>query len=155
MDQPVYFPLSADETPEWKNEDEKVVVKIFSGQVLGVKGPIPSQTEVNTATIEIKKDGKLSIPIPQHHNALIYLLDGKLKVDGFGMVEGHHIVHFNSDGEGISIEGLEDTRILLLSGKPLNEKLVTYGPFVMNSQTEIMEAMRDYQQGKMGVLIEE
>ncbi len=155
MDQPVYFPLSADETPEWKNEDEKVVVKIFSGQVLGVKGPIPSQTEVNAATIEIKKDGKLSIPIPRHHNALIYLLDGKLKVDGFGMVEGHHLVHFNNDGEGISIEGLEDTRVLVLSGKPLNEKLVTYGPFVMNSQTEIMEAMRDYQQGKMGVLIEE
>ena len=155
MGQPVYFPLSADETPEWKNEDEKVVVKIFSGQVLGVKGPIPPQTEVNAATIEIKKDGKLSIPIPQHHNALIYLLDGKLKVDGFGMVEGYHLVHFNNDGEGISIEGLEDTRVLVLSGKPLNEKLVTYGPFVMNSQTEIMEAMRDYQQGKMGVLIEE
>jgi redox-sensitive bicupin YhaK (pirin superfamily) len=43
---------------------------------------------------------------------------------------------------------------LLVSGEPLNEKVVSYGPFVMNSQTEIMEAMRDYQMGKMGVLIE-
>ena len=155
MDQPVYFPLGADETPGWKSDDGKVVVKVFAGELLNVKGPTPSQTEVNAATIEIKKGGLLSIPLPANHNALIYLLDGKIKVDGFGLVEGHHIVHFKNDGEGIAIEGIEDTRILLLSGKPLNEKVVSYGPFVMNSQTEIMEAMRDYQQGKMGVLIEE
>ncbi len=155
MDQPIYIPLSADETPTWKSEDDKSLVKIFAGEVLGIKGPIPSHTEVNAATIDLKQGGLLSIPLPENHNALIYLLDGKIKVEGFGMVEGHHIVHFKNDGEGIALEGLEDTRILLLSGKPLNEKMVSYGPFVMNSQTEIMQAMRDYQQGKMGVLIEE
>jgi redox-sensitive bicupin YhaK (pirin superfamily) len=69
-------------------------------------------------------------------------------------VERLHIVHFKNDGEGISFEALEDTRILFLSGEPLNEPVVSHGPFVMNSQTEIMEAMRDYQKGKMGVLIE-
>ncbi len=155
MDQPTYIPLTADEAPLWKSEDGNVVTKIFAGELLGIKGPIPSQTQVNAATVELKKGGVASMPIPANHNALIYLLDGKLKIDGFDMVEGHHIVHFKNDGEGISFEGLEDTRILLLSGKPLNEKLVSYGPFVMNSQTEIMEAMRDYQQGKMGILIEE
>lgn len=60
-----------------------------------------------------------------------------------------------SDGEGIALTALEDTRALFLSGKPLNEEVVSYGPFVMNSQTQIMEAMRDYQMGKMGMLIEE
>ena len=155
MDQPTYVPLTADEAPTWGNEDGKVVMKIFAGELLGIKGPIPSQTQVNAATVDLKKGGVASVPIPEHHNALIYLLDGKLKVAGVGMVDDHHIVHFKNDGEGISFEGLEDTRILLLSGKPLNEKLVSYGPFVMNSQTEIMEAMRDYQQGKMGILIEE
>ncbi len=155
MDQPTYIPLTADEAPTWRNEDGNVVMKIFAGQLLGIKGPIPSQTQVNAATVDLKKGGVASMPLPANHNALIYLLDGKLKIDGFGMVEGHHIVHFKNDGEGISFEGLENTRILLLSGKPLNEKLVSYGPFVMNSQIEIMEAMRDYQQGKMGILIEE
>jgi redox-sensitive bicupin YhaK (pirin superfamily) len=154
MDQPVYVPLIADETPTWKSEDEKIIVKIFSGEILGVRGSIPSQTEVNASTIELKKGSQLSVPLPQHHNACIYLLDGKLSISGFGIAEGHYIVHFNNDGDGVSMDALEDTRVLLLSGKPLNEKLVSYGPFVMNSQTEIMEAMRDYQQGKMGVLIE-
>lgn len=154
MDQPMYFPLSAEEAPIIKADDERVNGKVFSGEVLGVKGPIPSQAIVNAATFEIKKDGKISIPVPQNHNTLIYLLDGKLTVNGFGLVEELHIVHFKNDGEGISFEALEDTRILFLSGEPLNEPVVSYGPFVMNNQTQIMEAMRDYQKGKMGVLIE-
>ena len=78
-----------------------------------------------------------------------------MKVEGYGIVEGLHIVHFKNDGEGISMEAMEDTRVLLLSGEPLNEDVVSHGPFVMNTQTQIMEAMRDYQSGKMGVLIED
>jgi redox-sensitive bicupin YhaK (pirin superfamily) len=50
---------------------------------------------------------------------------------------------------------LEDTRALLMSGEPLNEKVIAHGPYVMNNETQILEAMRDYQMGKMGVLIEE
>jgi hypothetical protein len=154
MDQPVYYPLRAEDTPGFAKEDGKVNGKVFSGEVAGVKGPIPSQAVVNAATLTFKKDGKISIPIPVDHNALIYLLDGKIRIEGFGMVEELHLVHFRNDGEGITLEGLEDTRILLLSGIPLNEPVVSHGPFVMNTQTQIMEAMRDYQMGKMGVLIE-
>lgn len=155
MDQPAYYPLSAEEAPRFVSEDEKVNGRVFSGEVLGVKGPIPSQAVVNAATLSFNKGGKISIVLPQDHNALIYLLDGKLNVDGFGMVEELHIVQFNNDGEGIALEGLEDTRVLLLSGLPLNEPVVSHGPFVMNTETQIMEAMRDYQMGKMGMLIEE
>jgi quercetin 2,3-dioxygenase len=155
MDQPVYYPLTAHEAPVIQSEDGKVSGKVFSGEVLGKKGPIPSHTEVNAATFEFKKGGKISIRIPESHNALVYLLDGKLTVDGFGLVDALNVVMFNKDGEGISIEALEDTRILFVTGAPLNEKVVSHGPFVMNNQTQILEAMRDYQLGKMGVLIEE
>lgn len=155
MDQPQYFPLSAGEAPEVTSEDGKVKTRIFSGEVLGKKGPIPSHTEVNAATIELKKGGTVSIPLPADHNAMIYLLNGKVNVGGYGVAEGLHAVLFKQDGEGITIEAQEDTRILLLSGKPLNEKMVHHGPFVMNTQTQILEAMRDYQMGKMGILIEE
>lgn len=155
MDQPAYYPLSSEDAPVFVSEDGKVMGKVFSGEVAGVKGPIPSQTVVNAATLTFKTGGKTSIVLPVDHNALIYLLDGKLKVEGFGMVEELHLVHFRNDGESITLEGLEDTRILLLSGLPLNEPVVSHGPFVMNTQTQIMEAMRDYQMGKMGVLIED
>ncbi len=155
MDQPAYYPLSAEDAPTFVSEDGKVNGKVFSGEVAGVKGPIPSQADVNAATLTFRKEGKISLAIPANHNAIIYLLDGRLRVEGFGMVEELHIVHFNNDGEGITLEGLEDTRILLLSGQPLNEPVASHGPFVMNNQTQVLEAMRDYQMGKMGVLIEE
>jgi redox-sensitive bicupin YhaK (pirin superfamily) len=155
MDQPAYYPLASEETPAFKSNDGKVSLKVFSGTLLDVKGPIPSNTEVNAATIQLNKGGKVSIPLPITHNAFIYLLDGALKVDGFGLVDGLNAVIFNNDGDGIALEAVEDTRVLLLSGEPLNEKVVSHGPFVMNSETQILEAMRDYQMGKMGVLIEE
>lgn len=155
MDQPTYFPVEAENVPQKASDDGLITVRVFSGEVLGVQGPVPSQAKVNAATLMIASGGKLSIPLPESHNVALYLLDGKLNINGFGLVEGLHLIHFKNDGEGISLEGLEDTRALLLSGEPLNEKLVTHGPFVMNSETQILQAMRDYQMGKMGVLIEE
>ena len=62
------------------------------------------------------------------------------------------MIEFNQDGEGIYIKGNETSKLLFISGEPLNEKVTSYGPYVMNTQTEIMEAMRDYQMGKMGFL---
>jgi hypothetical protein len=155
MDQPAYFPVTAEGAPVISTDDGRVRGKVFAGEVLGVKGPVPALSEVNAATFDLKQGGQVAIPLPANHNAFIYLLDGRLTVAGFGLVEGLHLVHFGNDGEGIAFEALEDTRLLLMSGQPLNEEVVSYGPFVMNTQTQIMEAMRDYQMGKMGVLIED
>jgi redox-sensitive bicupin YhaK (pirin superfamily) len=155
MDAPSYFPVQAEDVPSTTSEDRKVKVNVFSGELLGIKGPVPSQAIVNAATLVFQESGKISIPLPANHNAFIYLLDGQLKVDGFGLVDELHLVHFKNDGDGISVEATQNTRVLLLSGLPLDEKVVSHGPFVMNTQTQILEAMRDYQMGKMGVLIEE
>lgn len=155
MDLPAYFPLEAEKVPATFSEDKKVTVRVFSGDVLGIKGPIPAPTEVNAATLTFEEGGRIEIPLPPHHQAMLYLLDGKITVDGFGLVEGLHLIHFANDGDGISASALANTRALLLSGAPLGEEVVSYGPFVMNNQTQILEAMRDYQMGKMGVLIEE
>ncbi|MEQ8303926.1 MAG: pirin family protein [Cyclobacteriaceae bacterium] len=154
LDQPAYFPLAADQVPEQSLDDDKVKLRVFAGSVADVVGPIPAQANVNAATLEVAKRGAISIPTPVAHNAVLYLLDGKVRVEGYGQVDALHLVHFENDGDVIIIEAIEDTRLLYLSGHPLNEKVVSHGPFVMNSQTEIMEAMRDYQMGKMGVLIE-
>jgi redox-sensitive bicupin YhaK (pirin superfamily) len=155
MDQPAYYPVDAAQVPTYLHQDGDVTVKVFSGELLGVKGPIPSHTEVNAATLTFKKGGKISIPLPADHHAFLYLLDGQLTLEGFGLIDGLNVAVLKTDGEGVTVEALEDTRVLLMSGKPLDEKVVSHGPFVMNTQTEILEAMRDYQMGKMGILIEE
>ena len=128
---------------------------MVAGETLGKTGPIELMTPMLIMRFEIGKGGSMEIPIPKNFNALLYLLDGKAEINGARHAGGKDLVWFKNDGESISFEGLEETRAILLAGEPINEPVATYGPFVMNNQTQIMEALRDYQMGKMGVLIEE
>lgn len=155
MDQPEYFPLQKDDIPSLITDDGLGIVNVISGSLFGLDGPIRPKTPVIAATLLLSSHARISVDLPQELNAFIYLLDGRINLGGFGLTDGLHAAVFNSDGDGIGLNALEDTRILLLSGVPLNEKVVSHGPFVMNTETEILEAMRDYQKGKMGILIEE
>jgi redox-sensitive bicupin YhaK (pirin superfamily) len=153
MDQPAYYPLTAEETSTI--EKGKVIIKVVAGELDGVEGKIPTLSPVNAFTAEFKKGGKYNFAIPSTHNAFVYLLNGKLNVNGTADVDKHFLFAFNQDGEGFEIEALEDSTFLIATGEPLNEPVSSHGPFVMNTETEILEAFKDYQMGKMGVLIEE
>ncbi len=155
MDIPVYHPLTAEETPVVKTADAFTTVHVIAGKLNDVEGPIKPLSPVNTFTAEMKNGAKFFFGIPSTHNAFIYIMDGKVQVTGDGEVDGKYVAVFNNDGEGFELEALEDTHVFIGTGEPLNEPVASHGPFVMNNQTELMEAFRDYQQGKMGVLIEE
>lgn len=155
MDQPEYQPLTAENTPTQESEDGLATIHVIAGVLNGVKGPIKPLSEVNTFTAEFRKGAKFFFAIPSSHNAFIYVLDGKVQVTGDSEVEAKYVAVFNNDGEGFELEALEDTRLFIGSGEPLNEPVASHGPFVMNNQTQLMEAFRDYQMGKMGVLIED
>lgn len=153
-DQPYYHPLTTEETPFFISEDGKITVNVITGLLNNTKGPIPTLTPINAATIHVQKGGKLKLHIPVNHNMFLYLLDGCLKVEG-NEIPGKNFIEFKNDGEGIELEAIEATRCLMMSGEPIGEEIVTHGPFVMNTETQIMEAYRDYRMGKMGVLIED
>ena len=155
MDQPEYFPLQSDEIPRYVSDDKRVAASVIAGGLFGLKGPVPTKTPVIAATLELKKGGRIEIPVPAGHNSFIYLLDGKVNLAGYGLTEALNAVVFADDGEAITLEASDDTRMLFGSGEPIHEKVVSHGPFVMNTETEILEAMRDYQKGKMGILIED
>ena len=155
MDQPSYFPLNAAEIPFYKTADELVKINIVAGELENINGPITPLSPLNTFTAEFKKGGKYFFTIPSSHNLFIYLLDGKLKINQATEVQGKYAVVFKNGGDGFDAEALEDTRFFIGSGEPLNEPVASHGPFVMNDQTEILQAFRDYQLGKMGVLIED
>ena len=155
MEPAKYQPLAAEKTPWITSEDGKVKAGVIAGETLGKTGPIELMTPMLVMRFEIGSGGKMEIPIPKNFNALLYLLDGKAEINGERHAGAKDLVWFKNNGESISFEGLEETRAILLAGAPINEPLATYGPFVMNNQTQIMEALRDYQMGKMGVLIEE
>ena len=85
-------------------------------------------------------------------NGLFYLLDGSGRLEGYGLVEAHML--YQLDAGAYMFTPSEKTKVFFIAAAPINEKVESYGPFVMTNQTEIMEAMRDYQQGKMGFLVE-
>lgn len=155
MDQPEYIPLTAEDTVCIRSEDGLVRIMIHVGELQGMKSTMRTLLPINIYSIYMSKGGKYNIPVTMDHNAFLYLLDGCLLINEKTIVNENSIVNFNSEGDTITIEALEETRVMIGTGMPLKEPIVSHGPFVMNTQTEIMEAINDYKMGKMGVLIEE
>ena len=152
MTQPKYQEIRKNDIPIIT--ENKVTHRLVSGNWNGQKGIVDTFSPMIIIQTSILSGGKTYIPIPDNFNACIYILSGKIILnDNFDYPAGK-MIYFTNKGEGIGIEGLEDTEILVLCGEPIEEPLAQYGPFVMNSQTEIMEAMRDYQMGKMGFYID-
>ena len=152
MTQPKYQEIRKNDIPIIT--ENKVTHRLVSGNWNGQKGIVDTFSPMIIIQTSILSGGKTYIPIPDNFNACIYILSGKIILnDNFDYLAGK-MIYFTNKGEGIGIEGLEDTEILVLCGEPIEEPLAQYGPFVMNSQTEIMEAMRDYQMGKMGFYID-
>ena len=136
------------------SEDEKVNIQIIAGELEGVYGRIQTQTPVNAFMISVETGGSQTIQVPNSHQSSVYLLKGDVLINDAEVLKlnANQLIQFNQDGDGFSITGNESSLLLFISGAPINEPVKTYGPYVMNTQTEIMEAMRDYQMGKMGFL---
>lgn len=154
FDKPNFQPLQSEETPWIKSGDGKVKTGVIAGEFHGISSKIEPYSPMLILRFEFMKGGELTIPIPKEYNTLIYQLDGKMVVNGERETNRKDMVWFRNDGDSITLKALEDTRVILLSGQPINEPVATYGPFVMNTEKEIMDAIRDYQSGKIGFLVE-
>ena len=137
------------------SKDGKVSVQIIAGELENKYGRIATQTPVNAFMIDIEAGGEYVVKVPKTHQSMVYLLHGDVLVNDSENLKlnENQLIEFNQDGHGFSIKGHATSKLLFLSGEPFNEKVTSYGPYVMNTQTEIMEAMRDYQMGKMGFLV--
>lgn len=154
MMSPNYQHLEDVQIPKVFSEDKKVQLNIIAGHQSEKTGLITTQTEVNVFTAIADENGMMTVDIPENHQSLIYLLEGEILVNDLEVLKKgeNQMITFNQDGNSIKFEAKDQSTILILSGEPINEKVAQYGPFVMNTQTEILEAMRDYNQGKMGYL---
>lgn len=133
--------------------DGLIKTKIVAGKINNTLGNIKTQTEVNVFMIEAKENGKYTFNIPENHNTILYLISGNITVLNETLKQDkNQFIQFNTGGNIIQIKALQNSQLLLLSAEPIHEKVVTYGPFVMNTQSELIDAMNDYQNGKMGTL---
>jgi quercetin 2,3-dioxygenase len=155
MEQPVYKAIRNEDTPVFASEDGKVRVGIVSGNFKNLKGVVDHFIPVTVLRFDFEKYGEIEFEIPSNQNTLMYILNGELLINNSEKAEERNLVLFENDDTEIKVKANETTRAILLAGEPINEEVVSYGPFVMNNQTQIMQALRDTQMGKMGVLIEE
>ena len=127
------------------------VVNVIAGNLNDVKGPAHTYSPVNLFDIRLNKDGEFKTSITTDHNTALLVINGSVEVNGEKAAE-HSFVLFKNEGEDINIKANENAVVLLLSGEPINEPIASYGPFVMNTQEEIYEAIEEFQSGKYGVL---
>lgn len=151
---PNYQHLEEKQIPKLFSDDKKVQLNIIAGDQLEESGLIKTQTAVNVFTVNAYEGGKMEIDIPERHQSLIYLLEGEVLVNNSVIIKKgeNQMLTFNQDGNAFQFEAKSSSTLLILSGEPIKEKVTQYGPYVMNTQTEILEAMRDFNQGKMGYL---
>ena len=127
-------------------------VPIIAGEYQGVKGPANTYSNMNLWRVELDADGEMDMSFPATNNASIFVMEGNLEVNGT-QVNEHELVLFKNEGEDINVTSQNGAHFAVLEGTPLNEPVVSYGPFVMNTQEEIRQATIDYSQGKFGTLV--
>ncbi|MBL4703621.1 MAG: pirin family protein [Flavobacteriales bacterium] len=153
MDDPTYQGFTKDEIPMLISSDQLVKMKVVVGELERVNGPVDSNADVTAVMIEGLTNGKHHVDLNNDHQVLLYLLNGKVRIDE-QEIEGKNLIIFEGDGQGFDIEFKEQSNALLLTGAPIKEPVASYGPFVMNNQREIINALNDARSGKMGVLNE-
>jgi hypothetical protein len=152
MTAPKYQTLLAAEIPEIALPDDAGRVRVIAGEFGGAKGPADTFTAMNLWDVRLTGGHGALLNVPDGQNAAIFVLKGKVRVNGGTQGKDAELVVLDRKGEGFRIDAETDATLLILGGEPIDEPVFGYGPFVMNTEAEIREAIADYQSGRMGRL---
>lgn len=152
MSPPKYQAISNSEMKKVALPDNSGEVEVIAGNYKGNIGPASTFSPINMFNVKLKKGAKTQLTFPENYTTSLLMVEGEANVNDKTNVPQDNFVMFNNDGESFTIEALTDTIILVLSGEPLNEPIAAHGPFVMNTEKELIEAFQDYNTGKFGYL---
>lgn len=132
-------------------EKEGLWVRTLLGSYEGKSAPVPTHTALFWHHVKLEAGTRFNLMVDPKQEAALYLMAGVLKVLGEEVKAGQ-LLRFERDGDHLSIMATEPASFILFGGEPIGEKVVSYGPFVMNSMEEIQEAVSAYEAGRMGNL---
>jgi redox-sensitive bicupin YhaK (pirin superfamily) len=124
-------------------------VRVIAGEFKGFKGPAKTFT-VNLWDLRLPAGASADLRLPEGHTTALFVLKGKAVINGTQAAGEAELALFEREGEEVSVKAETDTTILVLDGRPIDEPVVGYGPFVMNTQQEIRQAIADYEDGTFG-----
>jgi redox-sensitive bicupin YhaK (pirin superfamily) len=151
MSQPHYQAIVNSQIPRVTLPDGAGSVRVIAGEFQGTRGPAKTFTPINVWDLQLSAGGAAELRIPEGHTALLVVQSGSLTVND-QVLKAVELASLDRKGELVALKAESASRVLVLSGQPLNEPVVGHGPFVMNTRSEIQQAMVDYQAGRMGRL---
>ena len=128
------------------------VARVISGAFEDTKGPASTFSPAHMLDLRLKPGATVRLPTPKDYNTALLVLQGQVKANGSPPASDGEFILFKNDGDEVVVESLTESIVMFLSGAPIEEPLVHYGPFVMNTVDEINQAIEDYNAGKFGAL---
>ena len=151
MCQPWYKDFQNDDIPEFLHP-EGPTVRVIAGSTHGVQGAVQRETtQPLILDIHFPVTGSFKHALPASHNAFVYVYRGVVEINGTEVPQQRMAILNNaSDSDGVVLESEGEARVLLIAGQPLNEPIMQYGPFVMNTEDQLRQAVTDFREGRFG-----
>ncbi len=153
MTAPRYQTLFSADIPAVELAGNAGQARVIAGELQGHRGPASTFSPVEVYDLQLKAGGGVELAIPEGHNASLLVRKGSLSLDEDQALTSGELAIFDTTGDRIAFRVNEDTTALLLAGRPIPDPVVSYGPFVMNTQAEVQQALTDYRAGRMGHLV--
>ena len=148
-----YQHLAKENIPVVTLPNEAGYIRVIAGEYEDARGAAQTFTEMNVWDIVLHANAAASLQLPEHHNLSMVVLRGDVTFNGTQTAHAGELVGFVTEAGTIELQaGSEEVKILLLSGVPIDEPVVGYGPFVMNTQQEIRQAINDFNAGRFGAI---
>ncbi|MGH8854266.1 MAG: pirin family protein [Telluria sp.] len=150
MTAPRYQAISGDSIPSVTLPDGAGALRVIAGDYAGHKGPAQTFSPMNVWDLQLQADAIVQLPAVEGWNTALVVLHGTVQVNGDSVARAGQMVLFDRAGSGLAVEANSDAKLLLLSGEAIDEPIVGHGPFVINTQEKIAEAIDDFNSGRFG-----
>lgn len=148
MIEPHYQSITSDRIPVVKLDDEGSVIRVIAGYYQGIKGPANTYTPINLWELRLLAGQTIELDFPENYTTLLFALKGSVEINNSATINDAELAFFERLGKTITLTGLKEATLLLMNGEPIDEPIAGYGPFVMNTQEEIRQAVEDFDAGR-------
>jgi len=150
MAEPGYQAIFNQQIPDFELDNNVGSARVIAGSYFQYHGPAKTFTPMNVIDFTLKKGNSLTIPAPDGWNTSLVVMHGAIQAHEGEIARDAQMLMFSAEGQDFQITAIEDSVALLISGEPIDEPIVGHGPFVMNTQAEIVQAIDDFNSGKFG-----
>jgi redox-sensitive bicupin YhaK (pirin superfamily) len=150
MTAPGYQPITSSAIPVVDLADGAGRARIIAGDFAGTKGPARTFTPINVWDVRLNRDAEVTLDLPDGHTSMLVVLSGHVTVNGGEPAGAAEVLLLDRAGSGAVVAADADAEILVLTGEPIDEPIAGYGPFVMNTEAEIRQAIDDFNSGRFG-----